>query len=155
MSFVNVAPELVEAAAQDLAGKSRMTLFTAVAQHARAVIGRDPDALVAAAESLSLLSRPLLHAAAAEDAGVALARVNRGSEAVDQLTVAFDKYVRCGATVDAHRIGQLLNEHGVSRRIGKQRPQTGIDSLTDSELKIAHLVAGGATNRAVAQRLSV
>ena len=28
-----------------------------------------------------------------------------------------------------------------------------MDSLTESELKIAHLVAGGATNREVAQRL--
>ena len=45
-------------------------LFNAVAQHARAILERDPDALVAAAKSLSELSRPLLHAAAAEDAGV-------------------------------------------------------------------------------------
>jgi DNA-binding CsgD family transcriptional regulator len=132
-----------------------MPLFGAVAQHARGVVERDPDALAEAARSLSLLSRPLLHAAAAEDAGTELARANRGAEAVEQLTVAFDRYVNCGATADAHRVGQVLREHGVSRRIGKQRPQTGIDSLTDSELKIAHLVAAGATNRAVAQRLSL
>jgi DNA-binding CsgD family transcriptional regulator len=37
--------------------------------------------------------------------------------------------------------------------VGKPRPQRGIDSLTDSELKVAHLVAAGATNRAVAQQL--
>jgi DNA-binding CsgD family transcriptional regulator len=49
---------------------------------------------------------------------------------------------------------QVLRAHGISRRVvGKPRPQRGIDSLTDSELKVAHLVAGGATNRAVAQRL--
>ena len=144
-------------AAAELLGREKpgTPLFAAVAQHVRALIERDPDALVAAAESLSLLSRPLLHAAAAEDAGVELARADRGSEAVEQLTVAFDKYVHCGATADAHRIGQLLREQGVSRRISKQRPQTGIDSLTESELKVAQLVAAGATNRSVAEKLSL
>jgi DNA-binding CsgD family transcriptional regulator len=130
------------------------SLFNAVAQHARAILERDPDALVAAAKSLSELSRPLLHAAAAEDAGMELARTNRTPESLDELNVAFETYVRCGATADAQRVGQVMRAHGVSRRVvGKPRPQTGIDSLTDSELKVAHLVAAGATNRAVAQRL--
>jgi DNA-binding CsgD family transcriptional regulator/ribosomal protein S28E/S33 len=129
-------------------------LFNAVAQHARAILERDGDALVAAAKSLSELSRPLLHAAAAEDAGMELARINRTPESLDELNVAFETYLRCGATADAQRVGQVLRTHGISRRIvGKPRPQRGIDSLTDSELKVAHLVAAGATNRAVAQRL--
>lgn len=129
-------------------------LFNAVAQHARAILERDPDALVAAAKSLSELSRPLLHAAAAEDAGMELARIHRTPESLDELNVAFETYLRCGATADAQRVGQVLRTHGISRRVvGKPRPQRGIDSLTDSELKVAHLVAAGATNRAVAQRL--
>ena len=37
--------------------------------------------------------------------------------------------------------------------VGKPRPQTGIDSLTESELKVVHLVAKGSTNREVAGRL--
>ncbi len=131
-----------------------MPLFTAVAQHARALLERDPDELIAATKALSQLSRPLLHAAAAEDAGVELTRADRGSEALESLTVAFDTYVQCGATADAQRVGQALREHGVSRRVvAKPRPQTGVDSLTESELKVANLVAAGATNRAVAQRL--
>ena len=101
-----------------------------------------------------MLSRPLLHAAAAEDAGVELARAARTPEALELLNGSFDTYVQCGATADAQRVGQVLREHGVSRRVvGKSRPQTGVDSLTQSELKVAHLVAGGATNRAAAQRL--
>ena len=109
-----------------------------------------------AAKLLSVLSRPLLHAAAAEDAGAELARANRGSESIDQLNIAFDTYLQCGATADAHRVGQLLRPHGVSRRVvGRPRPRTGMDSLTDSELKVAHLVAAGATNRDVAQHLSL
>ena len=129
-------------------------LFNAVAQHARAILERDSDALLAAAKSLSELSRPLLYAAAAEDAGMELARINRTPEGLDELNIAFETYLRCGATADAQRVGQVLRTHGVSRRVvGKARPRTGIDSLTDSELKVAHLVAGGATNREVAQRL--
>jgi DNA-binding CsgD family transcriptional regulator len=103
-----------------------------------------------------VLSRPLLHAAAAEDAGIELARANRGAEGLDQLNIAFDTYMHCGAIADAQRVGQVLREHGVSRRVvGKPRPQTGVDSLTDSELKVAHLVAAGATNRDVARKLSL
>jgi DNA-binding CsgD family transcriptional regulator len=132
----------------------RLPLFNAVAQHARAILERDSDALVAAAKSLSELSRPLLHAAAAEDAGMELARINRTPEGIDELNVAFETYLRCGATADAQRVGQVLRAHGISRRVvGKPRPQRGIDSLTESELNVAHLVATGATNRAVAQRL--
>jgi DNA-binding CsgD family transcriptional regulator len=129
-------------------------LFAGVAQYARALLDGDADALADAAKALSVLSRPLLHAAAAEDGGVELARAGRASEALELLTVAFDTYAQCGATADAQRVGQVLREHGVSRRVvGKTRPQTGVESLTESELRVAHLVAGGATNRSVAQRL--
>jgi DNA-binding CsgD family transcriptional regulator len=148
--------QVLQAAGQ-LAGEDPgMPLFIAVAKHARAILERDPDALAEAAKSLSVLSRPLLHAAAAEDAGVELARANRGSESIDQLNIAFDTYLHCGATADAQRVGQVLRQQGVSRRVvGTPRPQTGVDSLTDSELKVAHLVATGTTNRDVAQHLSL
>jgi DNA-binding CsgD family transcriptional regulator/ribosomal protein S28E/S33 len=145
----------VSTAAEVLAREQPGTpLFAAVAQYARALLDGDADALADAAKALSVLSRPLLHAAAAEDGGVELARAGRAPEAVELLTVAFETYADCGATADAQRVGQVLREHGVSRRVvGKTRPQTGVNSLTQSELKVAHLVAGGATNRAVAQRL--
>ena len=43
---------------------------------------------------------------------------------------------------------------GVERRIVSQpRAKTGWDSLTDSELKVVHLIAEGATNSSVAQQL--
>ena len=81
-----------------------MALFTAVAGHARAILGRDPDALAEAAKSLSVLSRRLLHAAAAEDAGIELARANRGAEGLDQLNIAFDTSMHCGAVAEAQRV---------------------------------------------------
>ncbi len=129
-------------------------LFTGVARHARGILERDAQALLAAADVLQSSSRPLLYAAAAEDAGAELARADRGDEAVDQLNAAFDTYLAREALADARRVGRELRRLGVQRRIVSQpRAKTGWDSLTDSELTVANLVAAGVTNRDVATRL--
>jgi DNA-binding CsgD family transcriptional regulator len=131
-------------------------LFTGVAGYARGILERDAQALVAAADVLQSSSRPLLYAAAAEDAGRELARIDRGDEALDQLNAAFDTYMGHEALADARRVGRELRRLGVQRRIVSQpRAKTGWDSLTDSELKVVNLIAQGATNRSVAQRLHV
>jgi DNA-binding CsgD family transcriptional regulator len=110
--------------------------------------------LVAAAELLESSSRPLLYAAAAEDAGTELAHTDRAAEALDQLNTAFDTYMRHEALADTRRVGRELRRLGVERRIvSRQRAKTGWDSLTDSELRVVNLIAQGATNRDVAARL--
>jgi DNA-binding CsgD family transcriptional regulator len=144
--------------ATDLLERERpaIPLFTGVARYARGILERDAQALVAAADVLHSLSRPLLYAAAAEDAGAELARTDRGDEALDQLNAAFDAYLHHEALADARRVGRELRRLGVQRRIvSHPRAKTGWDSLTDSELKVVNLIAQGATNRAVAQRLHV
>jgi DNA-binding CsgD family transcriptional regulator len=129
-------------------------LLAGVAGYARGILERDAAALLSAAESLQPLSRPLLYAAAAEDAGGELARTDRGSEAVDQLNAAFDTYMRHEAVADARRVGRALRGLGVERRIVSQpRAKVGWDSLTESELKVVNLIAQGATNRDVATQL--
>jgi DNA-binding CsgD family transcriptional regulator len=131
-------------------------LFTGVAGYVRGILECDAQALVAAAEVLQSSSRPLLYAAAAEDAGGELARTDRGDEALDQLNAAFDTYLHYEALADARRVGRELRRLGVERRIVSQpRAKTGWDSLTDSELKVVNLIARGATNRSVAQQLHV
>jgi DNA-binding CsgD family transcriptional regulator len=100
------------------------------------------------------LSRPLLYAAAAEDAGGELARTDRGGEALDVLNAAFDTYMRHEALADARRVGRQLRRLGVERRIVNQpRAKVGWDSLTDSELRVVNLIAQGVTNRDVAAQL--
>ena len=144
--------------AADLLERERpaVPLFAALAQHARGILGHDAQALLAAAELLHSSSRPLLYAAAAEDAGAELARADHLDEALDQLNAAFDTYVEHEALADARRVGRALRRLGVERRIVSQpRATTGWDSLTDSELKVVNLIAQGATNRSVAQRLHV
>jgi DNA-binding CsgD family transcriptional regulator len=50
-------------------------------------------------------------------------------------------------------VGRELRRLGVERRIVSPRAITGWDSLTDSELTVVNLIAQGATNRDVAERL--
>ena len=131
-------------------------LFTGVGGYARGILERDAQALLAAAEVLHSSSRPLLYAAAAEDAGAELAHTDRADKALDQLNAAFDTYLHHEALADARRVGRELRRLGVQRRIVSQpRAKTGWDSLTDSELTVVNLIAAGATNRSVAQRLHV
>jgi DNA-binding CsgD family transcriptional regulator len=142
--------------ATDLLERERpaIPLFTGVARCARGILERDAQALLAAADALHSSSRPLLYAAAAEDAGGELARTDHPDDAVDQLNAAFDTYMEHEALADARRVGRELRRLGVQRRIVSQpRAKTGWDSLTDSELKVVHLIAEGATNRSVAQQL--
>jgi DNA-binding CsgD family transcriptional regulator len=136
--------------------RSAIPLFTGVAGYARGILERDAQALLAAADVLQSLSRPLLYAAAAEDAGAQLARTDHPDKALDQLNAAFDTYLHHEALADARRVGRELRRLGVERRIVSQpRAKTGWDSLTDSELKVVNLIAQGATNLSVAQQLHV
>jgi len=129
-------------------------LFTGVAGCARGILERDAQALQAAADLLRSSSRRLFYAAAAEDAGTELARIDRRDEAVERLNAAFDTYLHYGALADARRVGRELRRLGVERRIVSQaRAKTGWESLTDAELKVVNLIAQGATNRDVAAQL--
>jgi DNA-binding NarL/FixJ family response regulator len=129
-------------------------LFTGVAGYARGILERDAHALLAAADVLHSSSRPLLYAAAAEDAGGELARTDHPDTAVDQLNAAFDTYMGHEALADARRVGRELRRLGVQRRIvSHPRAKTGWDSLTDSELTVVNLIAHGVTNQSVATQL--
>jgi len=142
--------------ATDLLERERpaIPLFTGVAGYARGILERDAQALLAAADVLHSSSRPLLYAAAAEDAGGELARTDQPDKALDQLNAAFNTYLHHEALADARRVGRELRRLGVQRRIVSQpRAKTGWDSLTDSELKVVKLIATGATNRSIATQL--
>jgi DNA-binding CsgD family transcriptional regulator len=142
--------------ATDLLERERpaIPLFTGVARYARGILERDAPALVAAADVLHSSSRPLLYAAAAEDAGAELARTDHPDKAVDQLNAAFDTYLHHEALADARRVGRELRRLGVERRIvTRPRAKTGWGSLTDSELTVVNLIAQGATNQSVATQL--
>jgi DNA-binding CsgD family transcriptional regulator len=129
-------------------------LFSGVAGYARGILERDAQALLSAADVLQSSSRPLLYAAAAEDAGGELANIDHPDEALDQLNAAFDTYVHYEALADARRVGRALRGLGVERRIVTHpRAKAGWGSLTDSELTVVNLISQGVTNRDVAAQL--
>jgi DNA-binding CsgD family transcriptional regulator len=128
-------------------------LFGGLAVHTRGLIADDTAMLVDAARLLERTHRPLLAAAAAEDAGRVLAERRKRSPAVEHLNAAFDTYAGHGATVDARRVGRLLRRHGVGRRLAAERPENGWARLTGSELQVVRIIAAGATNRSAAEQL--
>lgn len=130
-----------------------VAVFAGVAAHARGLLDRDQERLVAAVDLLATCGRPLLSAAAAEDLGGLLAGAGDWSTAVRHLNTAFDEYALCESVTDARRVGRVLSTLGVERRMGRRRVRTGWDSLTRTEWRVVELVADGATNRQVADKL--
>jgi DNA-binding CsgD family transcriptional regulator len=132
-----------------------MSLFSGVALYARGLLEREVDTLDAAMRILGGCERPLLYAAVAEDVGRELAESGCREPAIERLSTAFDTYSRHEAGADAHRVARVLHRLGVDRRVVRPRSTSGWDSLTAAELKVVDLVADGATNRQVAERLRV
>jgi DNA-binding CsgD family transcriptional regulator len=117
----------------------------------------DPMILSQALEACRGAPRPLEHARAAEEAGAAMTRAARGAEAAATLHEALEIYQRLGAIGYAARVEAQLRELGVTRgrRGSRDRPRTGWESLTSTELRVVALVARGMTNPEVAGRLYV
>jgi DNA-binding CsgD family transcriptional regulator len=131
-----------------------VAILTAIAAQTRGLVAGDTAELIDAATVLRDTQRPLLFASASEDAGRALARAGHARDAIPRMTDALDTYLELEATADARRVSRLLRDHGVRRVVPSQgRPSSGWGSLTDSELRVARLVAQGATNRDAADEL--
>ncbi|MFC7644746.1 LuxR C-terminal-related transcriptional regulator [Streptosporangium lutulentum] len=139
--------------AEDRAGRNPgFPFLAAVAAHARGLLDDDAASLVRAAERLSGFSRPIVRASALEDAGRALSATDRKA-AVGHLETALELYERASATREAARVRRRLRDAGIRRRGRASGAVHGWDGLTVSELQVVRLVAQGATNRQVAERL--
>jgi DNA-binding CsgD family transcriptional regulator len=124
----------------------------ATAAHARGVLTGDPEDLQTAS---STHVHPYPRASALEDLGVALdersARTGRA-----MLELARDAYGEIGAEGDARRVTGRLDLSRARRRQGTAGVRAaGWASLTESERRIAELVAEGLTNRQAALRVQV
>jgi DNA-binding CsgD family transcriptional regulator/tetratricopeptide (TPR) repeat protein len=105
-----------------------------------------------AVEVLNGSPAKLEHARARTELGAMLRRANRRSEAREHLRRALELATICGATPLAERAETELRATGTRpRRVAL----TGIESLTPSERRVAHIAAEGATNREIAQALFV
>jgi DNA-binding CsgD family transcriptional regulator len=130
--------------------------IAATASHARGLRHGDPDDLLAAVELLDGGPRPLALASALEDLGRAYATRARNEEGIAAFGRALELYMTAGATWDSRRVRGRLRTLGVRRRfVSAERPASGWEALTESELEVVRLVASGLTNRDTAERLFV
>jgi DNA-binding NarL/FixJ family response regulator len=138
---------------EDFAARHRdFPFLEAAALHARALLDGDPDIALQAVARSSGDTRPLVRAAMLEDAG-GLLPASRAAEAVPLLETALGCYCGAGAERDAARVRSLLRARGVRPVTGGPRQAAGWPELTESEFAVVSLVARGATNRDVAERL--
>ncbi|MEV5706374.1 LuxR C-terminal-related transcriptional regulator [Actinoallomurus sp. NPDC052274] len=137
-------------------GGSGDHLADVAAEHARGLLDGDERALDRASVDHA---DPWARASAAEDLGALAASRGTGSRqsAIASLDQALAGYDRIGAAWDAARVRHRLRRLGVRRRHWTQgdRPVSGWGSLTDTERRIAELVAQGLTNRQVADQLFI
>lgn len=138
-----------------MARESDVALYKGVALRCRGLLERDAKGLLTSVAVLRDSRRPLELALAAEDAGVALTRAGRLSDATPLLREAVDIYEQLGAVLFIVRGEAALRAAGVRRgRRGKRVRETkGWASLTRSEKDVVDLVVQGLTNREVGARL--
>ncbi len=152
--------ELAEVAAGQADRRAQLNpgvpTIVATAFHARGLLRANIDDLERAVGLFATGPRPLAHASALEDLGVARGRALLVDDAIDALDGALVLYAEAGATWDAGRVRGRLRTHGVRRRlVARERAEKGWASMTDSELAVARRVAQGLTNREVAEQLFV
>jgi DNA-binding CsgD family transcriptional regulator len=127
------------------------------AAHARGVLHDDVAAL---RQACAGCQDPWARASAAEDLGVRLADASGDPDhaaAIHSLDQALEVYGQIGALQDSARVRARLRRFGVRRRHWAQsaRPETGWDSLTDTEHSVAALVAQGLTNKQVGAQMFI
>ncbi|MEU8419431.1 AAA family ATPase [Micromonospora sp. NPDC048835] len=126
-------------------------VVAAALRHARGLLNSDPELLLEAVDLYTTDERLLLRARVVEDAGTVVVHGDR-TRGLSLLNSALDQWEAIGADRDAARVRGLLRHEGVRRR-APNRPQAGWAGLTESETRVARMVAQGWTNRQIAEEL--
>jgi DNA-binding CsgD family transcriptional regulator len=140
---------------RDQAGRLTIPSVQAAAALAEAVAEADPELLGEAAALYQKAGWPLFVGLANEQRALCLARAGRAAGARIALDQALEAYGATDARWDADRAAAALRQHGISRGVrgARQRPKTGWPALTDTERRVAALVAEGHSNPAIAARM--
>jgi DNA-binding CsgD family transcriptional regulator len=140
-----------------IAARSPIPAAEAAVARSRALLGSDADLATQAVDLYARTPRRLPLADALFDAGRLSIETGRKDEGIVHLRKAADLYGEFGAVTDINRTNALLRSVGVrGGATGRRnRPETGWESLTPSELGVAKLVAEGLTNKEISDRLFV
>lgn len=149
----DVAASVVDGIGESAGLAAEVVSVQTAALRCRGLADRDQSALLRAVELARSSPRVLDRAGALEDAAALVGP----PAALRLLTEALDVYEAVGASLWARRVRASLRAMGarVGVRRERQSPATGWESLTDTELAVARLVAEGLTNREAAGRLFV
>jgi DNA-binding CsgD family transcriptional regulator/tetratricopeptide (TPR) repeat protein len=138
-----------------LAAGSEIAHRQANVLYCRGLLDRDAPRLLAAAQRYDDASRPLSAAQALEAAAGYFVDADDRDQARAAFTRAVEVYTALGAAADVARLQAVFRVHGIRRgpRAKHRRAQSGWDSLTATEIKIAAFVEEGLSNPEIAARL--
>jgi DNA-binding CsgD family transcriptional regulator/transcriptional regulator with XRE-family HTH domain len=141
--------------AATLAKDSQIPNRQANALYCKGMLDRDAAALLDAAQRYADAGRPLPRARALEAAAECFVEADDMARGRDAFTQAVAVYEALRAEADVNRVLAGFRSYGVRRGPhGKHRKaQSGWDSLTDTELKVAAFVEEGLSNSEIAARL--
>jgi DNA-binding CsgD family transcriptional regulator len=148
--------------AKDLAGHAAALAAESSIPHRQAtglycagLVEHDAGRLLEAAERYGEASRTLLRARALEAAAENFVGGGDRDQARAAFTQAVEIYNSLGAVADVARLQARFRAHGIRRgpHTKHRQAQSGWDSLTPTEVKVAALVEKGLTNPEIAARL--
>jgi DNA-binding CsgD family transcriptional regulator len=148
------AASIASAISETSRANPTFAVIRASADYAEGLLAGDVSRLEHAAAQLP---DPWIRSCATEDRGVLLAGAGKGDEAARAFDEALREYARLGAGRDVARTRRRLRELGIRHRHWgtAKRPVAGWESLTDTELATARLVAQGLTNQRIAHQLFI
>ena len=138
-----------------LAAESEIPHRQANALYCRGLLDHDASSLLTAAERYDQAGRPLLRAQALEAAAEEFIRSGDRGQARAAFTRAVEVYGSLGAAADVAKLQAGFRAHGIRRgpHAKHRQAQSGWDSLTPTETKIAALVEAGLSNPEIAAKL--
>jgi DNA-binding NarL/FixJ family response regulator/tetratricopeptide (TPR) repeat protein len=138
-----------------LAAGSEIPHRQANALYCRGLLDRDAPRLLTAAERYQDAGRLLQRAKALEAAAGHFVDTDDRTQARAAFTAAVDVYTSLSAQADIARLQAAFRAHGIRRgpHAKHRRAQSGWDSLTATEIKIAAFVEEGLSNPEIAARL--
>jgi DNA-binding CsgD family transcriptional regulator len=138
-----------------LAAGSEIPHRQASALYCRGLLDHDAPRLLAAAARYHDATRPLLNAQALEAAAEEFVAAGDRDQGRAAFTRAVDVYDSLGAAADVARLQAVFRVHGIRRGPHSKHRQadTGWDSLTPTEIKVAQFVEEGLSNPDIAARL--